>query len=251
MTELMNYETVGDPNQPSILMVHGMLSSNVQWSDNKAALSKYFHLVMVELWGHGDSPEPKSDAACDAESYCLQLETIRKKLNIKKWHVIGQSYGAAVAIKYCLRFPEHAIRLVISNSKLALASKNTKSFVFDKDFNIKDIRELPIHPIHSKRIPEPMKSKLIKVADRLKISSLEKLIRRRSTLNCRDNLHELQLPVLLCQGIYETKFKEPAAFAGVTIPDIKIVEINAGHNPNRDQPKEFNMAVLEFLMTAK
>jgi len=249
MTELMNYETVGDSKQPSILMVHGMLCSNMQWADNKAALSKYFHLVMVELWGHGDSPEPESDAACDAESYCLQLEAIRKKLKIKNWHVIGQSYGAAVVIKYCLRFPENVIRLVISNSKLALAAKNAKSFVFDKEFNIKDIRELPIHPIHSKRIPEPMKSKLIQVADRLQISSLEKLIRRRSTLSCRDDLHLLRVPVLLCQGIFETKFKEAAAFARATIPDIQIVEIEAGHNPNRDQPEVFNEAVLKFLVS--
>jgi len=176
---------------------------------------------MVELWGHGDSPEPESDAACDAESYCLQLEAIRKKLKIKNWHVIGQSYGAAVVIKYCLRFPENVIRLVISNS----------------------------NPIHSKRIPEPMKSKLIQVADRLQISSLEKLIRRRSTLSCRDDLHLLRVPVLLCQGIFETKFKEAAAFARATIPDIQIVEIEAGHNPNRDQPEVFNEAVLKFLVS--
>jgi len=64
---------------------------------------------------------------------------------------------------------------------------------------------------------------------------------------CRERLTEVACPTLLCQGIYEKQFREPATYAKTQIPNITVVEMEAGHNPNRDAAEHFNQAVLNFL----
>ena len=54
MTERLRY-VVHKGEGPPLLMLHGVLSSNAQWSPNIEALSRVSTPVTVELWGHGDS----------------------------------------------------------------------------------------------------------------------------------------------------------------------------------------------------
>lgn len=245
MEDTLHYEVIGEPTKPSILMVHGMLSSNFQWEDNRDFLAKYFQLVMVEIWGHGNSPTPSDEAAYTAGNYCNQLEAIRKKLGIEKWAAIGQSFGASVAMNYAIMHPKRITRIIVSNSKLAMGEM-ARNLTITKDA-LPSLRSLYIHPIHSKRLPPDLKEKLVAIADAVNMEAVRKGMNQVQTLGCRDRLAKITCPTLLCQGIYEKQFQEPAEYAKTQVPNITVIEMEVGHNPNRDAAKHFNQSVLNFL----
>jgi len=163
MKDILHYEIIGDSTKPALLMVHGMLSSNFQWEDNKDFLAQHFRLIMVEIWGHGNSPTPSDENAYTASNYCRQLEAIREKLGVEKWAAIGQSFGAGVTMNYALAHPDRITRLVVTNSKLAMGEM-AKNMTFPKG-PLPPLRSLPIHPIHSKRLAPALKEKLVAVSD--------------------------------------------------------------------------------------
>ena len=52
----------GDADKPALLLLHGFLSSNLQWEPNRERLLERFRLIEVELWGHGEAPAPEEPA---------------------------------------------------------------------------------------------------------------------------------------------------------------------------------------------
>ena len=83
----LNCQTLGEADKPALLLVHGFLSSNLQWEPNKAALLKHFRLFMVELWGHGQSPTPPNDTDYSVSRYVEELEAIRVRYGIKQLEI--------------------------------------------------------------------------------------------------------------------------------------------------------------------
>ena len=91
------YYEVNGTHGPYILMLHGVLSSRVQWQANINALSVFGRPVVVELFGHGRSPTPDKAEFYKPEAYCLEFERIRKEIGTDKWFVVGNSLGGATA----------------------------------------------------------------------------------------------------------------------------------------------------------
>ena len=118
----LHYTTHGNPELPAVMLLHGFMSCNGQWLPNVKALSQHFHLVTVELWGHGDSPCPTDPDCFSAAEYIRQFESIRLQLGIDKWHLIGQSYGAGVVLNYAVAQPEVCDQIVVTNSRSAFGS---------------------------------------------------------------------------------------------------------------------------------
>lgn len=244
---LLNYETLGNPSSPALLMLHGILSSNYQWDLNKAELSGSYFLVMVELWGHGGSPAPEEPSAYRPECYVDELEAIRNTLNIDQWCVIGQSYGGAVAMQYALAAPQTVLKLVITNSSAGLtAMPNGKPDNYPEDaFN--DTRALPMHPINAKRLDPEVKAKFVEIADKTRSISVLNTFNEVYEMNSHDRVGELSMPVMLAHGIYEKKFQPIVDWLGDNHPSLKIAPLEAGHSVNVDAPEQFNQLIFEFI----
>lgn len=255
----LHYEILGSPSNPPLLMVHGFMSSNLQWILNKDVLSKSYFLVMIEMWDHGQSPDAKSFDDYSPETYANELKAICDKLGIKKAGLVGHSLGAAVLIQFALYYPEYAAALLFTNSKMAVADMSLSlqkiesiSDVLDKDLpedpeELKMLaRKLPMHPVHAKRIPENLKPLFIAAADRVPLKSLRPSGGKRSGMACREKLAELEMPVAIVNGVYEKNLQEYINSLRVELPAIEITDVEAGHNPNFDLATEFNQIALDF-----
>ena len=120
--ESLNVDVSGKEAQPALLLLHGFLSSNLQWSLNQRALTKHFRLVAAELWGHGKSPTPRDPACYGIDRYLEELENIRRDLSVDRWWVCGQSFGAGIAIRYALAHRQSLRGLIFTNSRSALSN---------------------------------------------------------------------------------------------------------------------------------
>ena len=85
-----------DENAPMVLLLHGTGASTHSWGPIIPELCKQFHVVAVDLPGHGFTERP-STAQLSLEGMSRLLERLCETLNISPDFVVGHSAGAAIA----------------------------------------------------------------------------------------------------------------------------------------------------------
>lgn len=247
------YRTSGNPEGKPLLLLHGFLSCNAQWMANEAALGADHWLVMAELWGHGNSPAPEDVDQYAVAAYVAQFEAIREALGIERWQAIGQSYGAGLILGYACAHPERCTGVIVTNTRSALgtaiprrsseagASKNPLA---DPNF---ELRKLPYHPIHARRFPEDIKAAMVASADAMDREAIRRGGRLGAGLSFRERLHEVPVPVLIANGVYEKSFQEDINFLRATYDGLNIVDLQGGHSVNIEDAEGFNAAAAAYL----
>jgi pimeloyl-ACP methyl ester carboxylesterase len=99
----LNYqmEGKGDP----LLLIHGMGVTGTIWKNLAPLLRSHYKLIMVELPGHGASPNPPFEVNYYDVS-AREIELLRQNLGIELWTILGYSMGAWVAQKYLQQHPD-------------------------------------------------------------------------------------------------------------------------------------------------
>lgn len=246
MDDTLFYETAGDRRHPHLVMLHGFLSSNLQWTPNRAGLQAALHLVMTELWGHGRSPCPSATPAYDARAYVAHLDRIRETLGIERWCVLGQSFGAGLAVRYALEKPQHTSGVIITNSRSMFGSipAGVPREVYEEQF--RNRRRLAMHPVHARLLPKDLKARLVEAADRVDHTGAVLGMLAGHTLTCANELAALEVPLMIVNGQREMSFQRDLATLGSVDLDFEVVDIDAGHAVNLEQPQAFNAAVIAF-----
>lgn len=97
---------------PTVIMLHSSASSGAQWCSLMAALEGDFHLLAPDLYGYGGSeawpghhPLRLADEATIVEALMTRSEA--------PIHLVGHSYGGAVALAAALRMPERIASLTL------------------------------------------------------------------------------------------------------------------------------------------
>ena len=249
---LLYYEVHGTQG-PYLLLVHGILSSRVQWMPNLEALTATCRPVIVELLGHGRSPAPDDPERYAPDRYVLEFENIREKLGIDRWFVCGQSLGASLTLRYGLSYPEHIIAQVFTNSRSALAENLPEEMMKKvakrlEEGGRKVLEEFPLHPSRNRRLNFKIKKALI---DDLNLINLQGLSYNLQYLVTRCSVHKMihenRVPTLLIVGKFDKQFAPLVSFAEKTIPNLKILVCEGGHAVNIDAAKQFNEAVRDFM----
>jgi len=239
---------------PHIMMLHGMLSSRAQWDLNLKAIQGVARPVLVELLAHGRSATPENPEVYSPEYYVRMFEAIRKKLSIERWFLCGQSFGASLTLRYALRHPERIIAQIFTNSSSALAGEEylktyrstaeERAQLMEKGGK-EGIRKLPIYPGRARRLPIEARDALVKDAEFLDPRGLAQTFRYSSPyLSVREEAANTAVPTLLVCGNAEKRFQPNFQFAVANIPDLKVVEADAGHAVNIEAADIFNEAVV-------
>lgn len=242
---MMHYEVRGNPAGPTLALVHGFLSSNVQWDLNIERLGAELRLVLIELMGHGDSPTPDDPAPYRLDAVIASFEQIRAEVGVERWWVCGQSLGAAIALRYVLANQDRVEGVVVTNTRAAFGhTANDPNLV---DYSTVELRDLPVHPIHARRFPDDIKARMVERADRIPAHALTHTVINRPSWRSVDELGQLRMPVMLINGRYERKFQPFVDDARHHLPTIEVVHLPGGHSINVEQPEAFDAAVLDFI----
>ncbi|MEM7097766.1 MAG: alpha/beta hydrolase [Pseudomonadota bacterium] len=241
------FTTHGNPKNPAVLLLHGFMSCGAQWHLNIPALNRHYFLISVELWGHGDSPTPAEPACYSIDAYLEQFESIRLRFAIRRWHLIGQSYGAGLVLNYALRHADSCTSVIVTNSRSALgnlpgpASGRPK---YEKaGFHPRD---LPFHPIHARRFPEELKSNLVASADAMTVPAIKHGANLGSAMNFTERLGLLTTPLMITSGVYEKGWVADLEHLRQQYPDLKVEDLPGGHSINIEAAEGFNRVCLEF-----
>jgi len=249
---------VMDGNGPPIFLMHGMLSGNVQWRSNLAALATVARPVLFELWGHGSSPTPDSGAHYSVNAYIAEFERVRIELGAPRIILCGLSFGAGLTMRYSLMHPQTVIAQVFTNSMSALAapaqsSQQTQALLADIEARgIDAIAEMPVHPKFAIRVDPAIRSTLVEAAAGVNPKAVAMAIRHTLPgLSLVRELEQIKAPTLLVNGKWEKLFQPHRKIALDRIPNCRAVDLSAGHAVNLEVPESFNSAVVAFIWQAQ
>jgi pimeloyl-ACP methyl ester carboxylesterase len=252
---LLHFDVHGSGG-PYLLMVHGILSSRAQWTDNIPALSEFCRPVVVELLGHGRSPSPEDTSLYAPDGYVRQFEELRVELEAERWLICGASLGAALTLRYALDFPDRVIGQVFTNSMSALAAPGWREAVqpvmqAQAERLARDgrgaIANHPLNPARASRIPAAVRDAL--VADSLLHDPSGVALTGLHTVpgsSVRERITANRVPTLLVAGEREERFREYRLYAEEHMPQLTVVGFDAGHAVNAEMPAEFNREVSRF-----
>ena len=100
--------------QPLAVCIHASMSSRSQWSRLVAEISGRMRVIAPDLIGYGASPRVRRGMRMqdEVDNILRQIETETGKDN-GPLHLIGHSYGGAVALQIALMYPERVASLTV------------------------------------------------------------------------------------------------------------------------------------------
>lgn len=87
---------------PPVVCIHGSASSSGQWRSLMDRLSDRFRLIAPDLYGHGSTPPWPGHRGMHVDDEVDLLEPVFRSA-ADRFHLIGHSWGGAIALKAALR----------------------------------------------------------------------------------------------------------------------------------------------------
>jgi non-heme chloroperoxidase len=118
------FVTEGDPAAPSILLIHGWAQQFTCWTPILRRLSGRFHLVAMDLRGHGASAKPEVSAAyTDTRLWADDVRAVMTAARLDRPLLVGWSYGSRVVAAYLATHGEGDISgVALAGGILAIGS---------------------------------------------------------------------------------------------------------------------------------
>jgi pimeloyl-ACP methyl ester carboxylesterase len=98
-----------------VLLLHATMSSKSQWRTLGERLANRFLVVAVDLHGYGDNPAlpERTDFTIDDDVALIMSRLDHWLLNPARVHIVGHSYGGAVALRLAQRHPGRVASLAL------------------------------------------------------------------------------------------------------------------------------------------
>ncbi len=108
-------EVLVDGSGPPIVLLHSAMASKSQWKDFIAAFRDRHRLIAIDLCGYGAAPSPERGGAHSLEAEAKRVETILASTLYtgERYHLVGHSYGGAVALRLALTRPSAICSLTL------------------------------------------------------------------------------------------------------------------------------------------
>lgn len=108
------YREAGDPQLPTLLLIHGITSSSHTWDPVIPSLSEHAHVLAPDLLGHGGSDKPAADYSLGALASIVR--DLLEHLGLERVTVVGHSLGGGVAMQFAYQYYEFCERIVLVDS---------------------------------------------------------------------------------------------------------------------------------------
>jgi pimeloyl-ACP methyl ester carboxylesterase len=108
----LHYLESGATGEPPVLLIHGFGDNSFSWDGWTKILAPKFHVVAVDLPGHGLSAAP-ADFTADPGRYADVIDAFLGKIGLSHVAVAGNSLGGGVAWQLAVRHPDKVGRLIL------------------------------------------------------------------------------------------------------------------------------------------
>ena len=249
------FERSGDG--PPLLLLHGFLSDSTAWRRQLASLSADFTVVAWDAPGCGASSDPP--ASSRMPEYADWLAAFIETLGLEQPHVLGLSFGAAMALELYRRHPALPRTLVLASAYAGWAGSLPAPVVAER--LAQSLRESKLPPEQwvrgwipgwlTERAPPEMVEEMVTMMSRFHPAGFRTMVHALAEADLRDVLPRIEIPTLLVHGAEDRRSPISvaedlhAAIRGSTL----VVIPAAGHLANVEAAEPFNRAVRDFLLS--
>lgn len=104
-----------DGPRPPLVMLHGGPGSSHWYFLNATAMAGERAIILYDQLDSGRSDAPGDPANWTVPRFVAELEAIRAQLGVRRWHVLGASWGGTVALEYAAQRPRQLAGLVLQS----------------------------------------------------------------------------------------------------------------------------------------
>ncbi|KPP95052.1 proline iminopeptidase-family hydrolase [Erythrobacter sp. HL-111] len=109
---------LGAAAEPAIF-IHGGPGGTHMTFGNLVSLSDERAVILYDQLDSGKSDRPGDPANWRVDRFVGELEAIRKALGVERWHLVGHSWGAALALEYAAAHPRHTASAVLGGTYIS------------------------------------------------------------------------------------------------------------------------------------
>nr|WP_042197361.1 alpha/beta hydrolase [Kibdelosporangium sp. MJ126-NF4]CEL22905.1 Alpha/beta hydrolase fold precursor [Kibdelosporangium sp. MJ126-NF4]CTQ90045.1 Alpha/beta hydrolase fold precursor [Kibdelosporangium sp. MJ126-NF4] len=111
------YREAGDPEKPTILLLHGFPASSFMYRDLIRLLENDFHVIAPDYpgFGHSDAPRP-TEFDYTFDRLTDVVERLTEHLGLTTYALYMQDFGGPVGFRLATRHPERVSFLVVQNA---------------------------------------------------------------------------------------------------------------------------------------
>jgi pimeloyl-ACP methyl ester carboxylesterase len=247
---------------PRLMLLHSGAASHRQWRPLIAALGRGWHIVAPDLIGHGETPMPDHGRPTLEEEIAL-LTALLERMD-GPVHLVGHSYGGAMALELARRQPHRIASLamyepvafsLLRNSsqrdawdEIASVAQRHIELVENDDTRAAAIAFLDywVGPGALQAMPEHMQAYVTGCMSTV-ASEFRELLQARET--AVDDLKSLAVPVLLLCGS-DTTLAARGVIAELRrlLPAARHINLSgAAHMAPVTQPERVNSYLIDFL----
>lgn len=92
----------GSSANPAIVLLHSSVSSARQWRALVAELEVHYRVINIDLYGYGEGPVVDDENAFSLATESRRIMQILDRLETEQFHLLGHSYGGALALKLAM-----------------------------------------------------------------------------------------------------------------------------------------------------
>ena len=110
------YREAGPRGAPAVLLLHGFPSSSHMYRDLIPTLADRYHVVAPDYpgFGYSDFPDPRQ-YRYGFDSYARLVKRFTEQLDLTRYAIYVQDYGAPVGLRLALLAPERISALIVQN----------------------------------------------------------------------------------------------------------------------------------------
>lgn len=244
---------------PTALLLHGVGNYGRYWDAFADAVGGRLRLIAPDARGHGDSAKPAD--AYGPSAFVRDATAALGAYDVERCVVVGHSMGGFHATVLCAMHPERVSRLVIVDAgprALPEGASRARRLSLERPDSFANRAEAEAYlrrtsPGYADSVYEDRLRWLFRDGPgRLQWRSSRDALSRIFTGSAErgsswERAASLRMPVLVVRGT-----RSPVLAAAVarelvaTIPDARLLELDAGHNVALDRPRELADAVAAF-----
>jgi pimeloyl-ACP methyl ester carboxylesterase len=258
----LSFSYIEQGTGPTVILVHGSVSDYREWSMQMEPLGKQYRVFAYSRRYHWPNLPPGKDADASVERQTEDLAAIIKAKGLAPAHIIGHSFGGAVAVNLTLLHPELVRTLVLAEPAVssvltgapenesvakeaqAIRAKVNEAFASGDPERIVRTYAAHVAPGEFEKASAEVREMLIANAPAFRLDYTS----GRPPFTC-DDAQRLGRPVLVLSGS-----RSPAGLQRIAeavarcIKGAKFITIpQATHWMQHDHAQDFNDAVLAFL----
>jgi pimeloyl-ACP methyl ester carboxylesterase len=241
---------------PPLVLLHGGWGDSRHWRGQLEGLSGDFALSAWDTPGCGRSSDPP--AAWGMPDYADCLAAWLDAAGIERPHVLGLSWGGALALELYGRHPHVPASLVLAGAYAGWAGSLAPEVVAERVARAEAELGRPpkewaasyLPGLLTDAAPTGLADELVAIMGDVRPEGSRTMLRAMAKADLRDVLPHIDVPTLLVYG--ELDVRSPLRVAEelhAGIPGSQLVVIpGTGHLACAERPEDFNAAVRRFLL---